>query len=75
MENKGNSSAGRPWTKEELSLLCATERDGVLMLAIHVVRRWIADGKPKRDEEGVRVWLDYIRQSIHDEGDTYSIGE
>ena len=53
----------KPWTKEELSIICATEKASAVMLAIAVVRQWIADGKPKKGYEGVKPWLDVIRES------------
>ena len=56
----------QPWTKEEQSIISATERNSTVMLAIMVVKQWIRDGKPKSEFEGVRPWLNLIQESIKD---------
>lgn len=56
----------QPWTKEEQSIISATERSSTVMLAIMVVKQWIRDGKPKSEFEGVRPWLNLIQESIKD---------
>lgn len=53
-----------PWTKEELSIIAATERQSITMLAIAVVKQWIADGKPSQDLEAIKTWLNVIKESI-----------
>ena len=60
---KNGNGKSRPWTREELSIICATEKASAVMLAIAVVRQWVADGKPKSGYEGVRPWLAVIRES------------
>lgn len=69
------SKAGRPrtkakrnkyiarWSKEELSIIAATEYAGDIMLAIAVVRQWIKDGKPEKDYPEIKVWLSIIQES------------
>jgi len=72
---KSSLAVDKPWTKEELSILCATERDGILMLAVHIVKQWIADGKPAADKEGIRMWLNYIRHNMRGLKELYSVGD
>lgn len=57
---------GKAWAPEELALISGVGNNAYIMLGIAVVRRWIADGRPSKDEEGVRVWLDIIRDSLKD---------
>lgn len=54
------------WTADEQSIIAATEHGGLVMLAIHVVRQWIKDGKPKTSYEGIKPWLSIIKDSLHD---------
>lgn len=53
-----------PWTKEELSIIVATERQSITMLAIAVVKQWIADGKPSQDIDAIKTWLKVIKESM-----------
>lgn len=55
----------RDWTDEELSVIAATERDAVAVLAVCVVRQWIRDGRPERDREGIRPWVSVIREHLN----------
>ena len=52
------------WTKDELSIISATEKSSLIMLGIAVVRQWIRDGKPKSDFAGVRPWIQIIKDSL-----------
>lgn len=52
------------WTKEELSIITATEYANISMLAVMIVRQWVRDGKPKSDYEGIKPWLQIIRESL-----------
>ena len=52
------------WTAEEKSILVATERASIPMLAIAVVKQWIRDGRPKSDYDGIKPWLSVISDSI-----------
>lgn len=52
------------WTKEEQSILAATEIDAMSMLAVLVVRQWVRDGKPKKDEEGIKPWINLIKDIL-----------
>ena len=52
------------WTKDELSIISATEKSALSMLGIAVVRQWIRDGKPKSDFAGVRPWIQIIKDSL-----------
>lgn len=54
------------WTLEERSILAATERASTTMLAIAVVKQWIRDGKPRTEYEGIRPWIQIIRNSLSD---------
>lgn len=52
------------WTKEELSIVSATENSALTLLGIAVVKQWINDGKPRTEFDGIRPWLDIIRDSL-----------
>lgn len=52
------------WTKEELSIVAATENSALTLLGIAVVKQWINDGKPRTEFEGIRPWLTIICDSL-----------
>ena len=54
------------WTAEELSILAATKHASTSMLAIAVVKQWIRDGKPASEYEGIKIWLQIIKNSLSD---------
>lgn len=51
-----------PWKRSELKLVV----DGPCELAIHVVKQWIADGRPDEDYPGIIPWLNIIESSMID---------
>lgn len=52
------------WTKEEQSIIAATEHAHISMLAVMVVRQWVRDGKSKSDYEGIKPWIQIIKDSL-----------
>ena len=52
------------WTKEEQSIIVATEYVSMSMLAVMVVRQWVRDGKPSSDYEGIKPWIQIIKDSL-----------
>ena len=54
------------WTAEERSILAATKHAATSMLAIAVVKQWIRDGKPASEYEGIKIWLQIIKNSLSD---------
>ena len=52
------------WTAEEKSIIAATENQSVVMLALAVVKQWVLDGKPKRDAENIKAWVQVIKEHI-----------
>ena len=52
------------WTKEEQSIIAATEYASMGILAVMVVRQWVRDGKPNSDYEGVKPWIQIIKDSL-----------
>jgi len=62
------------WTKEELSIITATESSASVMLAIAVVKQWIKDGKPVCDEQGIKRWIAIIQDSLNEKNDATTCG-
>lgn len=63
------------WTKEEQSIIVATEHACISMLAIMVVRQWVRDGKPKSDYEGIKPWLQIIKDSLSNKNEKVRLPE
>ena len=62
------------WTKEELSIITATESSASVMLAIAVVKQWIRDGKPVCDMQGIKRWIAIIQDSLNEKNDATTYG-
>lgn len=62
----------QPWTKEEQSIIAATENSSITMLGIAVVKQWIRDGKPKSEYEGIKPWLAIIQDSLSNKNEKQS---
>lgn len=54
------------WTKEEQSIIIATENSSIVMLGIAVIKQWIRDGKSKSEYEGIKPWIQIIKDSLSD---------
>lgn len=52
------------WTAEEKSIIAATKNQSVVVLALAVVKQWVLDGKPKRDAENIKDWVQIIKEHI-----------
>lgn len=61
-ESNTNTVKSEPWKRSELKLVV----DGPVELAIHVVKQWIADGRPDEDYPGIIPWLNIIESSVAD---------
>lgn len=63
-EQKQAATEDEFWTAEEKSIIAATENQSVVMLALAVVKQWVLDGKPKRDAENIKAWVQVIKEHI-----------
>lgn len=66
-------SSRQDWTKEELSILSATKESALVVLGIAVVKQWIKDGKPMSDFEGIKFWLQVIKESLLEKNDKQNL--